>query len=136
MGDRELNKVSVGLGQAYREVFDYEEQAYPTTFTNPDTRGLSLAEDRTERVTRKLLDLAAILTWQITDKLGSDFSVAYGQINNGELLFDWEDLKGQAEFDYRLTDKTSLLLHRPVRPAGERRPRAARGFTTPSAAAC
>lgn len=111
LGDRELNKVSIGLRQAYREVFDYEEQAYPDDFTNPDTRGLSLAEDRTERVTRKLIDLAAILTWQITDKLGSDFSVAYGQIDyDTELLFDWEDLKGQAEFDYRLTDKTSLLL--------------------------
>ncbi len=111
LGDRELRKVSLGLRQAYREVFDYEETAYPDDFTNPDTRALSLAEDRTERVSRQLLDLAAIVTWQITEKLGSDFSVAYGEIDyDTEFLFDWYDLKGQAEFDYRLTEKSSLLL--------------------------
>lgn len=111
MGHRELDRFSLGLRQAYREVFDYEKAAYPDDFTNPDTRSLFLAEDRTERVSRQLLDLAAILTWQISDKLGSDYSVGYGSIEyDTELLFDWYDIKGQAEFDYRLTDKTSALL--------------------------
>lgn len=110
-GDRELNRFSLGLRQAYREVFDYEETAYPDDFTNPDTRGLSLAEDRTERVSRQLLDLAGILTWQISDKLGSDYSIGYGSIEyDTDRLFDWEDTKVQAEFDYRMTDKSSLLL--------------------------
>lgn len=110
-GDRELNRFSLSLRQSYREVFDYEKAAYPDDFTNPDTRGLFLAEDRTERVSRQLLDLGAILTWQISDKLGSDFSVAYGSIEyDTELLFDWEDTKLQAEFDYKLTEKSSALL--------------------------
>jgi hypothetical protein len=110
-GDRELNKFSLALRQAYREVFDYEKAAYPDDFTNPDTRGLFLAEDRTERVSRQLLDLAGILTWQISDKLGSDFSVGYGSIEyDTELLYDWTDTKGQVELDYRVTDKTSALL--------------------------
>jgi hypothetical protein len=111
LGDRDLDKVSFALRQAYREVFDYEDQAYPDDFTNPDTRGLSLAEDRTERVSRQLSDFAGIVTWQTTEKLGSDFSIAYGQVDyDTEVLFDWSDLKGQAEFDYRVTDKSALLL--------------------------
>ena len=111
LGSRELSKVSVGLREAYRQVFDYEKTAYPDDFTNPDTRALSLSEDRTERVSRNLLDLAGIVTWQITEKLGSDFSIAYGVIDyDTELLYDWYDIKGQAEFDYKLTEKTSLLL--------------------------
>lgn len=111
LGHREIDRFSLGLRQAYREVFDYEKAAYPDDFTNPDTRTLFLAEDRTERVSRQLLDLAAILTWQVSDKLGSDYSVGYGSIEyDTEFLFDWYDIKGQAEFDYRLTDKTSALL--------------------------
>ena len=110
-GEREYDRFTLGLREAYREVFDYENAPYPDDFVNADTRGLSLAEDRTERVSRQLLDLAAILTWQISDKLGSDYSVAYGSIDyDTELLFDWSDIKGQAEFDYRMTDKTSALL--------------------------
>ena len=110
-GNREIDRVTLGLRGAYREVFDYEMSAYPDDFTNPDTSKLFLSEDRTERVSRQLLDVAGILTWQITEKLGSDYSVGYGTIDyDTELLFDWEDTKGQAEFDYSLTDKTSLLL--------------------------
>lgn len=111
LGTRELDKISFAVRQAYREVFDYESQAYPDDFTNPDTRALSLSEDRTERVSRKLSDVAGIVTWQVTEKLGSDFSVAYGLIDyDTSALFDWSDLKGQAEFDYRVTEKSALLL--------------------------
>lgn len=111
LGERRYDKLSLSLRQSYREVFDYEAVAYPDDFTNPDTEKLFLAEDRTERVSRKLLDLGAILSWRMTDKLNADFSVAYGSINyDTERLFDWEDLKGQAEFDYKLTDRSALLL--------------------------
>jgi hypothetical protein len=111
MGERTVDRFTLSLRQAYREVFDYESAAYPDDFTNPDTDDLFLSEDRTERVSRELLDLAGILTWRITDKLNSDFSVSYGSIEyDTDLLFDWYDIKGQAEFDYRLTDKTAALL--------------------------
>ncbi len=111
MGERTVDRFTLSLRQAYREVFDYESAAYPDDFTNPDTEDLFLSEDRTERVSRELLDLAGILTWRITDKLNSDFSVSYGSIEyDTDLLFDWYDIKGQAEFDYRLTDKTAALL--------------------------
>ena len=111
IGEREIDRVTLGLREAYREVFDYEMSAYPDDFTNPHTQDLFLAEDRTERVSRQLLDLAGIITWQMSDKLGSDFSVGYGEIEyDTESLFDWNDIKGQAEFDYRLTEKTSALL--------------------------
>ena len=110
-GNREIDQFTLGLREAYREVFDYETTAYPDDFTNPDTSKLFLSEDRTERVSRSLLDLATILTWQVTEKLGSDYSIGYGSIDyDTEVLFDWEDTKGQAEFDYRVTDKTALLL--------------------------
>lgn len=112
LGNPELDRVTLGARGAYREVFDYEKSAFADDFVNPDTqRDIFLAEDRTERVSRQLVDLGATLTWQITDKLGSDFSVGYGEIDyDTERLFDWNDTKGQAEFDYKLTDKTSALL--------------------------
>lgn len=111
LGERTVDRFTLSLRQAYREVFDYESAAYPDDFTNPDTDDLFLSEDRTERVSRELLDLAGILTWRMTDKLNSDFSVSYGSIEyDTDLLFDWYDIKGQAEFDYRLTDKTAALL--------------------------
>jgi hypothetical protein len=110
-GEREIDRFTLGLKEAYREIFDYENKAYPDDFTNPDTQSLFLSEDRTERVSRQLLDLAGILTWRISDKLASDYSVAYGTIEyDTEFLYDWTDLKYQAEFDYRVTDKTALLL--------------------------
>ncbi|HMP77605.1 MAG TPA: outer membrane beta-barrel protein [Kiritimatiellia bacterium] len=111
LGERRFDKFTVSLRQTYREVFDYESMAYPDDLTNPDTDALFLSEDRTERVSRQLLDLAGILTWRITEKLNADFSVAYGTIEyDTDELFDWEDLKGQAELDYRVTDRTALLL--------------------------
>ncbi len=111
LGDREIDRVTLAFKQAYREVFDYEKASYPDDFTNPDTAGLFLTEDRTERVTRQMLDLGGILSWRITEKLASDFSVGYGLIEyDTEYLYDWSDIKGQAEFDYRVTDKTALLL--------------------------
>ena len=111
LGEREIDRFTLGFRQAYREVFDYENAAYPDDFTNPDTQELFLSEDRTERVTRQLFDLAGIITWSMTDKLNSDYSVAYGSIEyDTEFLYDWNDIKGQAEFDYRVTDKTALLL--------------------------
>lgn len=111
LGEREIDRFTLGFREAYREVFDYEKAAYPDDFTNPDTRNVSLAEDRTERVSRQLLDLAGILTWRMTEKLNSDFSVGYSEIDyDTEFLFDWEDIKGQAEFDYKLTDKSAALL--------------------------
>ena len=110
-GERRVDRFTLGLRQAYREIFDLEATAYPDDFNNPDTEQLFLAEDRTERVSRQLLDLAGILTWRMSDKLNSDFSVAYGSIEyDTERLFDWTDLKFQAEFDYQLTDKTAALL--------------------------
>lgn len=111
LGEREIDRFTLGFRQAYREVFDLEEAAYPDDFTNPDTREVNLAEDRTERVSRQLLDLAGILTWRMTDKLNSDISVGYSTIDyDTEFLFDWEDTKGQIEFDYELTDKSAALL--------------------------
>lgn len=111
-GDREDDRLSAGVKAAYREVFDYEKAAYADDFTNPDTQDdLFLAEDRTERVTRQLTDVAGLLTWRVSDKLNADFSAAYGLIEyDTELLFDWEDVKGQIELDYRLSEKTSALL--------------------------
>ena len=111
-GDRAFDRMTLGLRQSYREVFDYENVAYPDDdFVNTDTRGVFLSEDRTERVSRELIDMAGILTWRISDKLDSDYTVAYGSIDyDTELLFDWSDIKGQAEFDYKLTEKTSALL--------------------------
>lgn len=110
-GERRFDKLTLSLRQSYREVFDYESAAYPDDFTNPDTEKLFLSEDRTERVSRQLLDLAGILTWRVTDKLNADFSVAYGSIEyDTDRLFDWYDIKYQAELDYRLTDKTAALL--------------------------
>lgn len=111
LGEREIDRFTLAFREAYREVFDYEKAAYADDFTNPDTRSLFLSEDRTERVSRQLLDLAGILTWRVTDKLNSDYSVAYGSIDyDTEQLYDWSDIKGQAEYDYRLTEKTSALL--------------------------
>lgn len=111
LGERRYDRFTIGFRESYREVFDYENIGYPDDFNNPDTTSLFLAEDRTERVSRQLLDLAGILTWRITDKLNSDFSVAYGNIEyDTELLYDWSDVKYQAEFDYQLTEKTAALL--------------------------
>ncbi len=111
LGERRTDRFTLGLRQIYREIFDLEATAYPDDLTNPDTEQLFLSEDRTERVSRQLLDLAGILTWRMTDKLNSDFSVAYGSIEyDTERLFDWTDIKFQAEFDYQVTDKTAALL--------------------------
>ncbi len=111
LGERRYDRFTISVREAYREVFDYEGAAYADDFSNPDTEHLFLTEDRTERVSRQLLDLAGILTWRVTDKLNADFSVAYGSIEyDTELLYDWSDIKGQAEFDYQLTEKTSALL--------------------------
>lgn len=110
-GEREVDTFTLGFKEAYRKVFDYENVAYPDDFTNPDTQSLFLSEDRTERVSRELIDLGAVLTWRITEKLASDYSLGYGSIEyDTEFLYDWSDIKGQAEFDYKVTDKTALLL--------------------------
>ncbi len=111
LGERRYDRFTLSFREAYREVFDYEGAAYADDFTNPDTENLFLTEDRTERVSRQLLDLAGILTWRVTDKLNADFSVAYGTIEyDTDLLYDWSDLKGQVELDYQVTEKSSALL--------------------------
>lgn len=111
LGERRYDKFTLSVREAYREVFDYESVGYADDFTNPDTESLFLAEDRTERVSRQLLDLAGIITWRMTEKLNADFSVAYGSIEyDTDFLYDWDDIKGQAEFDYAFTEKTAALL--------------------------
>lgn len=111
LGEREIDRFTLGIREAYREVFDYENAAYKDDFEDPDTRNVFLAEDRTERVSRELFDLNGVLTWRTTEKLNTDFSLGYGSIDyDTELLFDWSDIKGQIELDYQLTDKTAALL--------------------------
>lgn len=111
LGERGVDRFSIGLKQSYREVFDYEAIAIPDDFINPDATGLFLSEDRTERVSRQLFDIAGVLSWRTTDKLNTEFLVAYGSIEyDTERLFDWYDIKYQLELDYKLTDKTAALL--------------------------
>ncbi len=111
LGERGVDRFSIGLKQSYREVFDYEAIAIPDDFINPDASGLFLSEDRTERVSRQLFDIAGVLSWRTTDKLNTEFLVAYGSIEyDTDRLFDWYDIKYQLELDYKLTDKTAALL--------------------------
>jgi hypothetical protein len=111
LGERRFDKLTLALRQSYREVFDYEGVAYPDDFVNPDAEELFLSEDRTERVSRQLLDLAGLVSWRATEKLNADFTIAYGSIEyDTERLFDWYDYKYQLEFDYRLTDRSAALL--------------------------
>ncbi|MCZ7590859.1 MAG: outer membrane beta-barrel protein [Kiritimatiellae bacterium] len=111
LGERRFDRLTLAVREAYREVFDYESVDYANDFADSDKQSLFLSEDRTERVSRQLLDLAGVVTWRATDKLNADFSVAYGSIEyDTDLLYNWSDIKGQIELDYELTDKSSALL--------------------------